>query len=64
MIPTPASVCPLCAQPNQCAMEQGDAAPCWCTTVVFTPELLQRIPAAAQGLACVCQACAAQAKPG
>jgi hypothetical protein len=57
------SVCPLCGQPNQCAMEQGegDAAPvpCWCTNVVFTAELLQRIPEAARNKACVCQACAA-----
>lgn len=61
------SICPLCGQPNQCAMEQrqGDAAPvpCWCTRSVFTSELLQRIPEAAQGVACVCQGCAASITP-
>jgi hypothetical protein len=59
------SVCPLCGQPNQCAMAQreGDSAPvpCWCTNVVFTAELLQRIPEAARNKACVCQACAVRA---
>jgi hypothetical protein len=59
------SVCPLCGQPNQCAMEQreGDTAPvpCWCTTAVFSAELLQRIPEAARNKACVCQACATRA---
>jgi hypothetical protein len=44
---------------------QSDAAPvpCWCTTAVFTPELMQRIPEAARNLACVCQACAASITP-
>ena len=64
--PVLASVCPLCGQPNRCAMEQrqGDAAPvpCWCTTAVFTPDLLQRIPEAARNVACVCRTCATQAK--
>ncbi len=59
-------LCPLCGQPNDCAMEraQGKALPepCWCTTVVFTPELLQRIPEAAQRKACVCRACAQQSQ--
>lgn len=58
--------CPLCGQPNRCAMEleretgvkQG---PCWCVSAVFTPELLARVPADAQVAACVCAACAAAA---
>ena len=55
--------CPLCGQPNRCAMEiehetgvkQG---PCWCVSVEFTPELMARVPAEAQGKACICAACA------
>lgn len=56
--------CPLCGQPNRCAMEieretgipQGA---CWCVSTVFTPELLARVPAQAQNRACICAACAA-----
>ena len=58
-----ASLCPLCGQPNRCAMEveretgvvQG---PCWCTRVDFSAELLARVPPQAQRLACICSACA------
>lgn len=62
-----AQQCPLCGQSNQCAMElersTGQAqGPCWCTQVEFSPALLERIPAPAQALACVCAACAQAAK--
>ena len=58
--------CPLCGQPNGCAMERQRATgqpqpPCWCTEVKFEPALLARIPAAAQRRACVCHACATAA---
>ena len=65
--PTPAvaSLCPLCGQPNQCAMEVQRAtgqeqAPCWCTQVSFSQRLLDSIPAAGKHLACVCARCATQ----
>ena len=68
---TPAAVtdptrCPLCGEPNRCAMEAGRAsgtppAPCWCTQVDFAPSLLARVPAEAQGRACICARCQAQA---
>ncbi|MBA4255733.1 MAG: hypothetical protein C0445_07655 [Polaromonas sp.] len=60
--------CPVCGQPNQCAMElarQTGAAstePCWCTQVNFSAELLARVPAQAQGLACICARCARAAQ--
>jgi len=57
--------CPLCGQPNRCAMAQATeqpAAPCWCVSVSFSAELLARVPAAAQRQACICAACA-QADP-
>ena len=55
--------CPVCHQPNQCAMEIAKAtgqAPerCWCVDMVFTPETLAQIPAQAQGKACLCAQCA------
>ncbi len=59
--------CPLCAQPNQCAMElektTGQAQPpCWCTTVNFEVALLAQVPDAARRQACICQACATLSK--
>jgi hypothetical protein len=58
------SRCPLCGQPNRCALEiereAGVAPPaCWCTQADFTSDLLARVPAAARGRACICAACAA-----
>lgn len=57
------SHCPLCGQPNQCAMEIERASgikqpPCWCTDLTFDPAVLDRIPAADRMQACVCRACA------
>ncbi len=65
--PSPAidpCLCPLCGQSNQCANEVERATgvaqgPCWCTTAVFTPALLERIPADSRRKACVCARCAA-----
>ena len=56
-------VCPLCGQPNQCAMEALRATgvkqpPCWCSQLKFDPELLERIPEHVRGKACVCASCA------
>ena len=59
------SRCPLCGQPNQCAMElarasgQPATAPCWCTQISFSPSLLAQVPPAAQKRACICASCAA-----
>ena len=57
------SCCPLCGQPNRCAMEvQRETGvvqpPCWCTGVTFDAVLLARVPAEAQQRACICHACA------
>jgi hypothetical protein len=56
--------CPLCGQPNRCAMEierETGTAPgaCWCAQVEFASELLARVPVAVRGRACICAACAA-----
>jgi hypothetical protein len=58
--------CPLCGQPNGCAMvtrDQGnrETPPCWCVGASFPPELLARVPAEAKRRACICAACAAGA---
>ena len=53
--------CPLCGRENECASVSG-AASCWCFEVRIGRELIERIPAPARGVACVCRACAAQAQ--
>jgi hypothetical protein len=62
------SLCPLCGEPNRCAMEtEKDTGvkqpPCWCTQVDFSSDLLARVPAKAQGLACICARCQAATPP-
>ena len=59
------SACPLCGAANQCAMEIAKATGkplerCWCVDAVFTPELLESLPEAAKGKACVCFNCASK----
>ncbi|MDD4944148.1 cysteine-rich CWC family protein [Rhodoferax sp.] len=61
--PYPPQNCPLCGQPNQCAMEIERATgikqpPCWCSQTVFSADALNQIPDAARGKACLCAACA------
>ncbi|MBK9444272.1 MAG: cysteine-rich CWC family protein [Comamonadaceae bacterium] len=58
----PPQHCPLCGQPNQCAMEiarstGAEPGPCWCARTTFSAELLNQIPEAARGVACLCAAC-------
>jgi len=67
-VPDP-SRCPLCGQPNGCAMVRERTSgepqpPCWCTRATFSAGLLARIPAAARGKACVCAACVGTAMSG
>ncbi len=55
-----AANCPLCGGPNRCAMAAGQTdTPCWCTTITLTAAMLERIPPAKRGVACICAACAA-----
>jgi hypothetical protein len=56
--------CPLCGEPNACALARPGAAPddpCWCRDERFPPELLARVPAPARRRACLCRACARRA---
>jgi hypothetical protein len=60
--PTEPHRCPLCGQPNQCAMEIERQTgikqpPCWCTAEKIPQALLTRIAAADVNRACVCAAC-------
>ena len=54
--------CPLCGQPNACAMatpSQAASGPCWCTLVQFSGDLLKQVPEVARNKACICAACVA-----
>lgn len=53
------SHCPLCGQPNQCAISAGlPPNSCWCMQTPVSPDALERLPADARGKACICPACA------
>lgn len=59
-----AGLCPICGQPNLCAMEAARitgimSEPCWCSKVAFSKSVLDRIPAEATNTACVCESCRA-----
>ena len=59
------TLCPLCQQPNQCAMEVARRSgilqpPCWCTQASFSAGLLAQVPQAARQQACICATCARQ----
>lgn len=65
--PTEPDRCPLCGQPNQCAMEIErrtgiQQAACWCAAEKIPQALLDRIDAADVGLACVCATCVQAAR--
>jgi hypothetical protein len=62
-LPVDPNLCPLCQQPNQCAMEVEHATGvkqplCWCNQMKFEATLLSKIPEHARGKACLCAACA------
>jgi hypothetical protein len=49
--------CPLCGNGNACGMAEG-AKTCWCFEASISPEVIDRVPAEARNVACVCQGCA------
>ena len=58
------SRCPICHEPNVCAMEKAKATGselerCLCMDAVFTPAVMDQVPDSAKGKACVCSKCAA-----
>jgi hypothetical protein len=63
-----ATRCPLCGEPNRCAMELERETghvqpPCWCMQVDFSNAPLTNLPEAMRGLACICARCAAGTPP-
>ncbi|MDP2770321.1 MAG: cysteine-rich CWC family protein [Giesbergeria sp.] len=61
-----ATQCPLCSQPNQCAMAHGKpAAECWCMHGGVSPAALASLAPQERGQRCICPSCGqvAQAPP-
>lgn len=59
-VPGPeAGICPLCGQPNGCRLAAGEPwkGACWCQRVDMPESLLDRVPEAKRGRACVCRRC-------
>ena len=58
--------CPICNESNSCAMEKAKATGtkaerCWCMDAVFSPSVMDKVPEAAKGKACICAKCAEEA---
>lgn len=63
MIQIDPSSCPVCGEPNQCAMEIAKATgnpleECWCVSVVFSDDTLSKVPPPALNKTCICKKCA------
>lgn len=61
-IPIPASECPLCGGPNGCARACNGSfdTPCWCVEARIPSELVDALPEAVRGRACICRDCIAR----
>jgi hypothetical protein len=59
-IPLDAPLCPICGNPNGCAVAAAGtfAADCWCKGMSFSETTLARVPDALRGKACICRRCA------
>jgi hypothetical protein len=55
-----ASRCPLCGEPNRCAIAAGVVdEPCWCTQIELAPGALEALAPDERGKRCLCPRCAA-----
>jgi hypothetical protein len=50
--------CPLCGGDNACQIAQGKSS-CWCFSIEVPAEVRERVPPALEGVACICERCAA-----
>jgi hypothetical protein len=59
-VPSPplnAPLCPVCGQPNACAVSATGTfeAECWCRSVTFSEDLLAQVPPNLKNMACICR---------
>ncbi|MFZ2302878.1 MAG: cysteine-rich CWC family protein [Gallionella sp.] len=61
----PNCTCPLCGNPNECALAQSGniEAPCWCHGVEIDPAIIAEVPEAQRNKTCLCQRCATSRLP-
>ncbi len=62
--PVDPALCPLCGQPNACALADGSGsgqAECWCATQRFEAKLLAQLAPVSVGRACICRRCQREA---
>src|ERR1700687_2619822 len=51
--------CPLCGQPNRCAMAEGHSVgACWCVSITLTADMLEAVPPEDRGVRSICATCA------
>ncbi len=55
------SHCPGCGDDNACGIERG-ASTCWCFSSDVSRDAIDALPEAQRGEACLCSACAANAR--
>ena len=56
--PINTAICPLCGEPNLCAVAADpNATECWCESEIFPEELLAKVPDKAVRKTCICQNC-------
>ena len=63
MITIDPTLCPICKDPNACAIERAriagnHAERCWCFDAVISEDVLDQVPDEAKGVSCVCVKCA------
>jgi hypothetical protein len=59
-----AGVCPLCGEPNKCAMKiDPNATECWCDSIIIPQELLDKLPVKSIGKDCICKNCVESFNP-
>jgi hypothetical protein len=58
-------ICPLCGNPNECALAQSGSAetPCWCHGVEIDPAIIAKVPEVQRNKSCICRRCAALRLP-
>jgi hypothetical protein len=53
-------LCPACGGANACAVAATGRfdTPCWCSSVVIDPAVIEKLPEQQRGKACLCARCA------
>jgi hypothetical protein len=60
LTPHSAPTCPRCGADNDCAVARSGRidTPCWCAGIVIARDVVDGLPEALRGVACLCRRCA------